>query len=231
MFACFAQMRRVVNSCYNGSRPWFLIVLLRICHLLETWIQSYPYDFAVKGAAGALSALIKSMLSKTYLLQYGSQLLPFLEVVPSLVDKDSLWSCKEENGIDEESSEEEEDEEVEQATTSLKRSVVEENGESKADPTSSSAMLLPQAQRVDQKGSFPLFTKVMQHQSFVSAASGKRFELSTKELLKGLREVAAEVNSRNPEEIAQEITRWESELFLAIEVSQLLSSSFLASRS
>ncbi|KAI9435016.1 ras GEF [Lactarius psammicola] len=73
MFACFAQMR--------------------ICHLLEVWIQDYPHDFVVGAAADALNALIKSIVTKTHLLHYGSDLLPFLEGRP-LHDKDFAWAIK-----------------------------------------------------------------------------------------------------------------------------------------
>ena len=74
MFARFAQMR--------------------ICHLLELWIGDDPHDFAVRGTAGALSALVKSIISKTYLLHYGSEFLPFLELLSSLFDKDVAWALK-----------------------------------------------------------------------------------------------------------------------------------------
>ncbi|KAJ8522522.1 hypothetical protein ONZ45_g898 [Pleurotus djamor] len=90
MFACFAQMR--------------------ICHLLEQWRCEYKHDFAVKGTSGALNALTKSIVSKTYLLHYGSELLPFLEELPTLVDKDAAWAMKpdEPPPDSEESSDEEE---------------------------------------------------------------------------------------------------------------------------
>ncbi|KAJ3575638.1 hypothetical protein NP233_g979 [Leucocoprinus birnbaumii] len=74
MFSCFAQMR--------------------ICHLLEVWINDYGDDFAVKGTAGALHALIRSILAKTHLLHYGSQLLPFLESLPGLEDEDAAWAVQ-----------------------------------------------------------------------------------------------------------------------------------------
>ncbi|KAL1738736.1 hypothetical protein HDZ31DRAFT_11016, partial [Schizophyllum fasciatum] len=72
MFACFAQMR--------------------ICHLLETWIHDYPHDFAVKGSYGALNALVRSIVSKTYLLHYGSDFLPFVEQALTYQDTDSQWA-------------------------------------------------------------------------------------------------------------------------------------------
>ncbi|TFY69742.1 hypothetical protein EVJ58_g219 [Rhodofomes roseus] len=81
MFACYAQ--------------------LRICLLLDRWITTYPTDFVVPGAAGALRALIKSTLTKTYLLHYGAVFLPFLETVPSLRDRDASWALKVEEDSDE----------------------------------------------------------------------------------------------------------------------------------
>jgi hypothetical protein len=66
----------------------------RICQLLEDWIREYPHDFAVRGTLGALNALIKSIISKTHLLHYGSGLLPFLERLPGLADQDAAWALK-----------------------------------------------------------------------------------------------------------------------------------------
>ncbi|KAH7883606.1 ras guanine nucleotide exchange factor domain-containing protein [Phlebopus sp. FC_14] len=80
MFASFAQMR--------------------ICHLLESWIHTYPQDFAVPGASGALNALVKSIIRKTHLLHYGSNFLPFLEYIPSVIDCDAAWAQKAEPFLD-----------------------------------------------------------------------------------------------------------------------------------
>jgi hypothetical protein len=68
--------------------------LFSICRLLADWIRDYPYDFAVRGTAGALSALVKSIIAKTYLIHYGLEFLPFLETLPNLVDKDASWALK-----------------------------------------------------------------------------------------------------------------------------------------
>ena len=51
------------------------------------------HDFAVGGTTGALSALIKSIISKTHLLHYGSGFLPFLEQLPG-VDQDATCALK-----------------------------------------------------------------------------------------------------------------------------------------
>ncbi|KAF7293692.1 Ras guanyl-nucleotide exchange factor [Mycena indigotica] len=73
---------------------------MRICHLLEEWIRDYPYDFKVRGTPSALSALFKSMTSKTYLLHYGADFLPFHELLPNLVDKDAADYPEDESDYD-----------------------------------------------------------------------------------------------------------------------------------
>ncbi|PAV21147.1 ras GEF [Pyrrhoderma noxium] len=67
---------------------------LRICTLLEQWIHDHPTDFAVPGTAGALQALIKQILRQPHTLYYGSDFLPFLEILPTLQDQDSSWAVK-----------------------------------------------------------------------------------------------------------------------------------------
>ncbi|KAH8118477.1 ras GEF [Phellopilus nigrolimitatus] len=72
---------------------------LRICNLLEQWVHDYPSDFAVPGTAGALNALIKQVLRQTHTLYYGSDFLPFVEMLPTLHDLDSAWAVKAETSI------------------------------------------------------------------------------------------------------------------------------------
>jgi threonyl-tRNA synthetase len=67
---------------------------MSICRLLADWIHDYPHDFAVRDTAGALSALVKSIIAKTHLIHYGLEFLPFLEVLPNLVDQDTIWALK-----------------------------------------------------------------------------------------------------------------------------------------
>lgn len=57
-------------------------------------MRIYRDDFAVPGTAGAFSALIKSILGKTYLLHYGSEFIPFMEILPTLKDNDAFWAIK-----------------------------------------------------------------------------------------------------------------------------------------
>jgi hypothetical protein len=183
--------------------------------LLEIWIRDYPYDFAVRGTAGALSALIKSIISKTYLLHYGSDFLPFLEVLPSLVDKDAAWALKVEETEDE---------------SDDSYSMIDEDDESvhKADLESSSAINLspvstssvtrvqPPSQTTsrERKGSLPITAR-----NFMTPTQSiEHTELTAKQQLKELQRIAQEVNKIDSEDIAQEITRLEVKLFLEIEV-------------
>lgn len=65
------------------------------------WKEQYPTDFGAPGTFGALSALLKQIISNVHLVHYGSELLPFLEELPSLVDKEATWCKKEERTGDE----------------------------------------------------------------------------------------------------------------------------------
>ena len=56
------------------------------------WIRDYPYDFAVRGTAGVLNALVKAVVAKTYLLRYGCEFLPFMELVIKHEDLDKAWA-------------------------------------------------------------------------------------------------------------------------------------------
>jgi hypothetical protein len=183
--------------------------------LLEIWIRDYPYDFAVRGTAGALSALIKSIISKTYLLHYGSDFLPFLEVLPSLVDKDAAWALKVEETEDESDDSysmlDEDDESVHKADLESSSTI-----NSSPVSISSATRLQPPSQTTsrERKGSLPITAK-----TFMSPTQSiEHTELTAKQQLKELQRIAQEVNKIDSEDIAQEITRLEVKLFLEIEV-------------
>ncbi|PFH54496.1 hypothetical protein AMATHDRAFT_70 [Amanita thiersii Skay4041] len=190
MFACFAQMR--------------------ICNLLETWIKGYSHDFAVRGTAGALFALIKSILSKTYLLHYGSELLPFLETLPNLRDDDAAWALKMEDiGPDSDSESFLDDEEIIKPP------------EKEASTTSILAPPLlpekPQPVSRERKASIPLAKALKQVAgSMVNGHPFESSESSAKYQLKDVARLAHEVMHLDPEVVAQEITRIQAKLFLAI---------------
>ncbi|KAJ7900370.1 ras guanine nucleotide exchange factor domain-containing protein [Mycena olivaceomarginata] len=206
MFACFAQMR--------------------ICHLLEQWIRDYPHDFKVRGTPSALSALFKSITSKTYLLHYGSEFLPFHEMLPDLVDKDAAWAHKPDYPEDESDYDDDEKSAVltissTHSSDSLPQSARLAAGKAKTAPP-------PPTGLRERKGSLPLGNKLISTQAtpngFPQEAVDQRSQL--KELLK----LSADVNAADPEEIAQEITRLEVELFLKIEPRHWLRYTFVSGK-
>src|SRR5258708_1392667 len=94
LLAKFAQMRCVLclwafaPSTNNKAH-------CSICNLLYEWKEQYPSDFGAPGTFGAFSALLKQIISNVHLVHYGSDLLPFLEDVPTLKDADTMWAKKE----------------------------------------------------------------------------------------------------------------------------------------
>ncbi|KZW02160.1 ras GEF [Exidia glandulosa HHB12029] len=64
---------------------------MKICSVLEYWIQNYDTDFATPGAASALRALLKQLVTHIHTAHYGSDLLPFLDAVLELHDRENAW--------------------------------------------------------------------------------------------------------------------------------------------
>jgi hypothetical protein len=191
---------------------------LRICHLLELWIRDYPHDFAVRGTAGALSALVKSIIAKTYLLHYGSDFLPFLEMVPNLTDKDATWALKAEDPADESDDAYgiSDDEEGDGDTSAPEL----DTATPRSSPPGTMSPRSPKLSR-ERKSSLTLNAKsfAMANTSpLLHSANTDTSDLSFKQLIKELVKVAQEVNAIDSEEIAKEITRTEAKMFLDIEV-------------
>ncbi|RPD82566.1 ras GEF [Lentinus tigrinus ALCF2SS1-7] len=199
MFACYAQMR--------------------ICQLLDHWISLYPTDFAVSGASGALAALIKSILNKTYLLHYGAEFLPFLEMVSSLKDKDSSWGLKveDENSDTSSLSDEEHSFLVDNAVSQRSMSptpVTADNGSAGASGSQSGFAR-------ERKASLPLTAKALialpapaplgQMPEAVSTS------VSPKMILRTLQATSQALYGCDPADIAQEMTRIQCQFFLRIE--------------
>ncbi|KAG8823765.1 hypothetical protein FRC19_003196 [Serendipita sp. 401] len=94
LLAKFAQMRSV--------GPWFNTAIKidkfssSICSLLLQWKEDYPTDFGVPRTFSVLSALLKQIMSNVHLIHYASDLLPFLEEVPKMTDRETSWSKREE---------------------------------------------------------------------------------------------------------------------------------------
>jgi hypothetical protein len=78
----------------------------RICNLLSQWKENYPNDFGAPGTFGALQALLKQVVSNVHLVHYASDLIPFLDEVQKLTDKESTW-CKKEETVGADDSEDE----------------------------------------------------------------------------------------------------------------------------
>ena len=187
-------------------------MIRRICHLLETWMQTYPQDFAVPGASGALTALIRSIVGKTYLLHYGSDFLPFLAYLPNIIDTDAAWALKSENLADDSedpySISDGEEEAlaivVEAESPSLSRSSVTPSNDS------------PLSNVRERKSSLPLSAKIF---TPVNSNQGDASDMSPKDLLNKLRSNASILATFDSAEVAEEITRVEAKLFIDIEVS------------
>ncbi|KAJ7293598.1 ras guanine nucleotide exchange factor domain-containing protein [Mycena rebaudengoi] len=211
MFACFAQMR--------------------ICHLLEQWIRDYPYDFKVRGTPSALSALFKSITSKTYLLHYGSDFLPFHELLPNLVDKDAAWAHKPDYPEDE--SDYDDDEKSTVLTVgSSHSSEVDSITSNTRSPPSAKGKAPPSIpiQFRERKGSLPLGNNRLTMPPPPPNGIAENSEPSNRNQLKDLLKLAAEVNAIDSEEIAQEITRMEVKLFLDIEPRHWLRYTFVSGK-
>ena len=180
---------------------------------MADWIRDYPYDFAVRGTAGALSALVKSIIAKTYLIHYGLEFLPFLETLPSLVDKDAGWALK----ID--SSTEESDDSYSMLDEEEVRSVSpgsENLAGSSAGARPASPTQMPGSR--ERKHSLPL------NRSTPKSAISHNGELepSPKTVLRELQRISADLFILSPVDVAQEITRVQKGLFLNIQVSRRL---------
>ncbi|KAI0757004.1 ras GEF [Daedaleopsis nitida] len=203
MFACYAQMR--------------------ICQLLDQWISLYPTDFAVSGASGALAALIKSILNKTYLLHYGAEFLPFLEMVSSLKDKDALWSLKveDENSDSSSISDDEHSFLIDQPLTQRSSSPPPLPAENSSPNVSSNQSGFAR----ERKASLPLTAKALiavpSQSSFLGQSSEPMSSFapahSPKAILRTLQNASQLLHSCDPADIAQEMTRIQCQFFLRIE--------------
>ncbi|TFK89976.1 ras GEF [Polyporus arcularius HHB13444] len=203
MFACYAQMR--------------------ICQLLDHWINLYPTDFAVSGASGALGALIKSILNKTYLLHYGAEFLPFLEMVSSLRDKDSSWGLKVEDESSDNSSLSDEEHSFLMDNAVSQRSM--SPTPIPADNASTGASGSQSGFARERKASLPLTAKALIAVPASSApfghlsdpVSGTASGMSAKVILRTLQTTSQALYACDPADIAQEMTRIQCQFFLRIE--------------
>ncbi|KAG9314388.1 ras guanine nucleotide exchange factor domain-containing protein [Chiua virens] len=209
LLAMQKRMRQLDNSV--GDPMFASYAQMRICHLLENWIHTYPQDFAAPGAAGALNALVKSIIGKTYLLHYGSDFLPFLEHLPSVVDSDLAWAHKADHVLDdadETYSISDGEDETLAATTGSASSNPSSVAPSHENSTGSISR--------ERKQSLPLSAKALIMLTTPSYPPDTP-EISPKQLLKELYRQSLELQNYDCSEIAEEITRVEAKLFMEIE--------------
>ncbi|KAF9526442.1 ras guanine nucleotide exchange factor domain-containing protein [Crepidotus variabilis] len=217
LLAMQKRMRQLDSPC--GDPMFASFAQMRICHLLQTWIRDYPNDFAVKGTLGALNALIKSIISKTHLLHYGSDFLPFLEQLPSLREEDTEWALQAEmSDADSDDYTEDEEEGVRPESEELES----ELSLNFTEASSSTKVAFPSRER---KPSLPLPKAVLS--PLPNPASQ---EPSPKQLLRDLVKLASEVQSMDSEEIAQEITRQCARKFLIIRPRDWLQFTFVSKK-
>ena len=210
MFACLAQMK---YTCLCHLSPLSPHTFFSICRLLADWIRDYPYDFAVRGTAGALSALVKSIIAKTYLIHYGLEFLPFLETLPNLVDNDASWALKVDSSTEEsDDSYSMLDEEDVRSASPMSESPVLSSASAPPPPPSP-----PQVSGTrERKPSLPLSRSTPRS----ATTHNGEFEYSQKHILRELQRTSTEVFNLNPMDVAQEITRIQKGLFLNIQVGQ-----------
>jgi hypothetical protein len=175
---------------------------------LADWIKDYPYDFAVRGTAGALSALVKSIIAKTYLIHYGLEFLPFLETLPNLVDTDASWALKVDTSTEESDDSYSilDEEELRSVSPASENPAVSYISARPVSPTQTPSTR-------ERKHSLPLSRQIPKS---VTPHNGE-FEYSHKYILRELQRISAELFSLNPADVAQEITRVQKGLFLNIQ--------------
>lgn len=223
MFACFAQMRYAKHHA-RSTRLALKEYFYRICHLLESWIEQYPHDFAVGAAAAALNALVRAIVSKSHLLHYGSDFLPFLESRP-LIDADASWALKVEesagDGEDDaysmfDDDEDEDDHEQRHPPHLLPLPVHRHPPAPRSAPVRDPDDSKPRAAARERKSSLPLSAKALMDPGVPQ--SNPDLDMSPKTILRELQLISTALERIDPDIVAQEITRVEKELFIRIKV-------------
>jgi hypothetical protein len=167
---------------------------------------------------------VRSIVSKTHLLHYGSDFLPFLEGRP-LIDKDAAWAMKvDEHSLDDTDETytpfEYDDDDDDDGSSRLE---LNSPGDPRA-PQSGSRTSFPAPTARERKSSLPLSARVMidpDGTRYPTQASAPEVEMSRKETLKELQNIALTLDRLDVDVVAQEITRIEAKLFSAIEVRRM----------
>lgn len=151
--------------------------------------------------------MIKSILSKTHLLHYGSELLPFLEILPTLQDRDAAWALPPEVSEDEDDEPYEDDDEARLPNVALGSNA----------PSSEPGPILntsqPHLPSRERKPSYQLPKSLTPYNLKYQA------DVSPSRFLRDLQKLANEVLVTEPLYIAEEITKMEEIMLLGLEVS------------
>ncbi|KAG0150260.1 hypothetical protein CROQUDRAFT_88295 [Cronartium quercuum f. sp. fusiforme G11] len=65
---------------------------MKICHVLMTWVETYPGDFVKPTTLTVLKAFNTLILSATWLLHYAVEILPMSKAIGQMVDEDAGWA-------------------------------------------------------------------------------------------------------------------------------------------
>lgn len=202
-------------------------------------MKEYPTDFAVPGTAGALSALVKQIISNTHLLHYGSDFLPFLEQLSTLQDTELSWALPVTDILDD--SDDSDAGDFEDASSFIHSHASSMFGAEVPLPLTSSPQFIeppdgsdslvpPRGRRMSEPLSSmgllgsPRLTRAHALSSASENQRNSAIPLSrtpSRDLLKELLRVATNVNAMTPLDIAREITRVDLQHFLDIEVRTL----------
>ncbi|KIJ27173.1 hypothetical protein M422DRAFT_271663 [Sphaerobolus stellatus SS14] len=210
---------------------------MRICDLLEEWIATYPNDFATSGAHGAITALVKQISSNPSTLHYGSDILPFLAELPRLQDLDASWSMPSDDisRYSEDDDGDEEDSSIRYSnvpSTLVTDSTIAVDFSIQDSVSSFSSFSKPPLNGTrDRKGSLPLSGKSILSTQTLSLSSDSSRSYSrgitnlqrvTGNSPKDFVKLSSNLSTFDPIQIAEQITKMQSDLFLKIEPRQWL---------
>jgi len=159
----------------------------------------------VKGVEGALKALVTFIASKTHLIHYGSEFLPFLDLASSYSDQDAAWALKEDDASDD-------------GYSFIEVGLSEANFDSTSDdPPQFDPVSPPTTSSRERKSSLPL-PKLLYPGPGLNINQTDSVDPSPKQQIKDLVKLAQDVMNSDADEIAQEITRQGVKRFLEIKV-------------
>ena len=179
------------------------------------WTRDYPQDFAVRGTAGALNALVRAVVAKTYLLHYGSDFLSFAESVAGFKDEDATWAMPVEDIADENDESYSLYEDEEEMPDILDSPVASSIDHSMTNHGPISVMVSSR----ERKPSLPLPNFISSDPDMMVVATAfSADDPEFKRLLKDLVRNSQELALIDSAQVAEEITRIEAKYFLDIRV-------------